>query len=140
MKNTGVFDKTEEPGQVQQADNKDEGMVEVPDLVGKTEEEAKALVEAVNLGKQMVGEEASDQEKGRISSQDIPAGTKVEAYTTLKYYISKGQEELTIPEYDETVTAYAYQKYLEDMGLTVNVQKEYSADTDDTDGIEWQDV
>lgn len=140
VKNTGVFDKTEEPGQVQQADNKDEGMVEVPDLVGKTEEEAKALVEAVNLGKQMVGEEASDQEKGRISSQDIPAGTKVEAYTTLKYYISKGQEELTIPEYDETVTAYAYQKSLEDMGLTVNVQKEYSADTDDTDGMEWPDV
>ena len=140
VKNTGVFDKTEEPGQVQQADNKDEGMVEVPDLVGKTEEEAKALVEAVNLGKQMVGEEASDQEKGRISSQDIPAGTKVEAYTTLKYYISKGQEELTIPEYDETVTAYAYQNSLEDMGLTVNVQKEYSADTDDTDGMEWPDV
>ena len=140
VKNTGVFDKTEEPGQVQQADNKDEGMVEVPDLVGKTEEEAKALVEAVNLGKQMVGEEASDQEKGRISSQDIPAGTKVEAYTTLKYYVSKGQEELTIPEYDETVTAYAYQNSLEDMGLTVNVQKEYSADTDDTDGMEWPDV
>ena len=140
VKNTGVFDKAEEPEQVQQADNKDEGMVEVPDLVGKTEEEAKALVEAVNLGKQMVGEEASDQEKGRISSQDIPAGTKVEAYTTLKYYISKGQEELTIPEYDETVTAYAYQKSLEDMGLTVNVQKEYSADTDDTDGMEWPDV
>ena len=140
VKNTGVFYKTEEPGQVQQADNKDEGMVEVPDLVGKTEEEEKALVEAVNLGKQMVGEEASDQEKGRISSQDIPAGTKVEAYTTLKYYISKGQEELTIPEYDETVTAYAYQKSLEDMGLTVNVQKEYSADTDDTDGMEWPDV
>ena len=140
VKNTGVFDKTEEPGQVQQAGNKDECMVEVPDMVGKTEEEAKALVEAVNLGKQMVGEEASDQEKGRISSQDIPAGTKVEAYTTLKYYISKGQEELTIPEYDETVTAYAYQKSLEDMGLTVNVQKEYSADTDDTDGMEWPDV
>ena len=97
-------------------------------------------MEAVNLGKQMVGEEASDQEKGRISSQDIPAGTKVEAYTTLKYYISKGQEELTIPEYDETVTAYTYQKSLEDMGLTVNVQKEYSADTDDTDGMEWPDV
>ena len=140
VKNTGVFVKTEDQGQVQQADNKDEGMVEVPDLVGKTEEEAKALVEAVNLGKQMVGEEASDQEKGKISSQDIPAGTKVEAYTTLKYYVSKGQEELTIPEYDETVTAYAYQNSLEDMGLTVNVQKEYSADTDDTDGMEWPDV
>ena len=140
VKITGVFDKTEDLGQVQLADNKDEDMVEVADLVGKTEEEAKALVEAVNLGKQMVGEEASDQEKGKISSQDIPAGTKVEAYTTLKYYVSKGQEELTIPEYDETVTAYAYQNSLEDMGLTVNVQKEYSADTDDSDGMEWPDV
>lgn len=131
VKNTGVFDKTEDQGQVQQADNKDEGMVEVPDLVGKTEEEAKALVEAVNLGRQMVGEEASDQEKGRISSQDIPAGTKVEAYTTLKYYISKGQEELTIPDTDGQ-TAYAVQKNLEEMGLTVTVQKEYSED-DGTD-------
>lgn len=131
VKNTGVFDKTEDQGQVQQADDKDEGMVEVPDLVGKTEEEAKALVEAVNLGRQMVGEEASDQEKGRISSQDIPAGTKVEAYTTLKYYISKGQEELTIPDTDGQ-TAYAVQKNLEEMGLTVTVQKEYSED-DGTD-------
>ena len=43
------------------------------------------------------------QEKGKISSQDIPAGTKVEAYTTLKYYISKGQEELYYSGlYDET--------------------------------------
>lgn len=140
VKTTGLFDKKEEPEQVQQEETKKDGMVVVPDLVGKTEEEAKALVEAVNLGKQMIGEEASDQEKGRISSQDIPAGTEVEAYTTLKYYISKGPEELTIPTYDESTTAYAYQKSLEDMGLTVNVQKEYSLDTDDTDGMEWPDV
>lgn len=72
-------------------------MVAVPDLVGKTEEEAAALLEKEKLGKQMMGEESSTQEKGRISSQNIAAGTKVEQYTTLKYYISKGQQAVTMP-------------------------------------------
>ena len=87
------------PQTEQAADTADEdGMVTVPDLVGKTEEEASALLEEEKLGKQMMGEENSTQEKGRISSQDIPAGTKVEQYTTLKYYISKGQQEITVPD------------------------------------------
>ena len=136
VKSTGVFDKKKEEPPIQQEQNQDDGLVVVPDLVGKTEDEAKALVEEVNLGKQMVGEEASDQEKGKISSQDIPAGTKVEAYTTLKYYVSKGPEKLTIPVYDEYTTAYAYQQTLEDMGFTVSVEKEYSPD----DGSEWPEV
>lgn len=46
----------------------------------------------------MMGEESSTQEKGRISSQNIAAGTKVEQYTTLKYYISKGQQAVTMPD------------------------------------------
>ncbi len=74
--------------------HEDDGMVTVPDLVGKTEDEATALLEEVKLGKQLMGEETSTQEKGKISSQDIPQGTKVERYTTVKYYISKGQQEL----------------------------------------------
>lgn len=87
------------PQTEQAADTADEdGMVTVPVLVGKTEEEASALLEEEKLGKQMMGEENSTQEKGRISSQDIPAGTKVEQYTTLKYYISKGQQEITVPD------------------------------------------
>ncbi len=45
-------------------------MATVPDLVGKTEEEAKTLANDAKLGVQMAGEEASDQEKGRISSGD----------------------------------------------------------------------
>ncbi|HJB16975.1 MAG TPA: Stk1 family PASTA domain-containing Ser/Thr kinase [Candidatus Blautia excrementipullorum] len=111
----------------QQAETDDSGLVQVPDLVGKTEDEAKALVEEVNLGTQMIGEEPSTQEKGRISSQDIPAGTMVEAYTTLKYYISAGEEEITIPNV-EGETGIAVQHALENLGLTVSVQKEYSED------------
>ncbi|MBU5480410.1 Stk1 family PASTA domain-containing Ser/Thr kinase [Blautia sp. MSJ-19] len=103
------------------------GMVTVPNLVGKTEEEASALLEEEKLGKQMVGEEDSTQEKGRISSQDIPAGTKVEQYTTLKYYISKGQQTVTMPDVTGE-TGVDAQQTLEDLGLTVTVQKEYSED------------
>ena len=114
------------PQTEQAADTADEdGMVTVPVLVGKTEEEASALLEEEKLGKQMMGEENSTQEKGRISSQDIPAGTKVEQYTTLKYYISKGQQETTVPDVSGQ-TGVDAQQTLEDLGLTVTVQKEYS--------------
>ena len=114
------------PQTEQAADTADEdGMVTVPVLVGKTEEEASALLEEEKLGKQMMGEENSTQEKGRISSQDIPAGTKVEQYTTLKYYISKGQQEITVPGVSGQ-TGVDAQQTLEDLGLTVTVQKEYS--------------
>ena len=105
----------------------EDGMVTVPNLVGKTEEEAASLLEEEKLGKQMMGEENSTQEKGRISSQDIPAGTKVEQYTTLKYYISKGQQEVTMPDLAGE-TGVDAQQTLEDLGLTVTVQKEYSED------------
>ena len=103
----------------------DDNMVEVPDLVGKTESEATELLEAVKLGKQMMGEENSTQQKGKISSQDIPEGTKVEKYTTVKYYISKGQQQITIPGVSGQ-TGVDAQQTLEDLGLTVTVQKEYS--------------
>lgn len=115
--------------QTQVETDENEGMVQVPDLVGKTEEEAKSLTNEAHIGIQMMGEEASNQEKGRISSQDIPAGTMVQEYSTLKYYISKGSQDITIPDTDGR-TGIEAQQLLEDMGLTVEVQKEYS-DLDD---------
>nr|WP_296156911.1 Stk1 family PASTA domain-containing Ser/Thr kinase [uncultured Blautia sp.] len=111
----------------QEAADEDDNMVTVPDLIGKTEEEATALLEEVKLGKQLMGEESSTQEKGKISSQDIPQGTKVERYTTVKYYISKGQQALTIPTVSGQ-TGVDAQQTLEDLGLNVTVQKEYSED------------
>ena len=123
----------ETPTDNQQEQNADatgtdeDGMVIVPNLVGKTEDEAAALLEEEKLGKQMMGEENSTQEKGRISSQDIPAGTKVEQYTTLKYYLSKGQQEVVMPDLSGE-TGIDAQQTLEDLGLNVTVQKEYSED------------
>lgn len=105
-------------------------MVTVPNLVGKTEDEAKTITNEINLGVQAMGEEVSTQEKGKISSQDIPADSKVEPYTTIKYYISKGAQQITIPEVDGQ-TGLDAQQTLEDMGLKVTVQKEYSDLNDD---------
>ena len=105
-------------------------MVTVPDLRGKTEDEAKDMTKDMKLGIQPMGEEASTQAKGTISSQDIPKGSKVEQYTTIKYYISKGTQQITIPDVDGQ-TGVDAQQTLEDMGLTVNVQKEYSELNDD---------
>jgi serine/threonine-protein kinase len=114
----------------QPAEEEDDNLVEVPDLTGRTEEEAAELT-AGSLGLQLMGEEASTQEKGRISSQEITAGSKVEKNTTLKYYVSKGTEEIQIPSMDG-VTGIEAQKTLEDLGLNVTVEKAYS-EVDDTD-------
>ena len=108
----------------------EDGMVTVLNLVGKTEDEAKTITNEINLGVQAMGEEVSTQEKGKISSQDIPADSKVEPYTTIKYYISKGAQQITIPEVDGQ-TGLDAQQTLEDMGLKVTVQKEYSDLNDD---------
>lgn len=54
----------------QKAESASDSMATVPDLVGKTEDEAKALANDAHLGVQMAGEEASDQEKGKISRQE----------------------------------------------------------------------
>ena len=108
----------------------DDGMVTVPNLVGKTEDEAKNITKDMKLGIQPMGEEASTQAKGTISSQDIPKGSKVEQYTTIKYYISKGAQQITVPDVDGQ-TGVDAQQTLEDMGLNVTVQKEYSELNDD---------
>lgn len=122
---TGLLDgnsNTEEP---QQTEEEETTLATVPDFLGKTETEVAELAAAQNLGTQMVGEEASTQERGRVSYQDIPAGTQVEPHTTVKYRISTGSQEVTVPDVDGR-TGIDAQQVLEDMGLTVEVQKEYS--------------
>lgn len=122
---TGLLDgnsNTEEP---QQTEEEETTLATVPDFLGKTEAEVAELAAAQNLGTQMVGEEASTQERGRVSYQDIPAGTQVEPHTTVKYRVSTGSQEVTVPDVDGR-TGIDAQQVLEDMGLTVEVQKEYS--------------
>ncbi len=61
--------KSNKAEQKQKASASD-SMATVPDLVGKTEDEAKALANDAHLGVQMAGEEASDQEKRQDFRQE----------------------------------------------------------------------
>lgn len=103
-------------------------MVEVPDLVGKTEEEATQTVKELSLGLQYTEEVSSDEyAKGLICSQEIAAGTQVQKYTTIKYKLSSGPAILTLPDVVGQSQDTAEQT-LKDMGLNVSFTKSYSYD------------
>ena len=106
-----------------------EDLVEVPDLVGKTEEEAQEILSKLGLGRKKSGEEVSDQAKGLISSHDPAAGQQVEKNTTIYYNLSKGEESLTVPDVTNRTQEDAEQ-ILADMGFTVNVTKDYTDNYD----------
>lgn len=114
----------EQQAQVTQAADADDDMVPVPDLMGKTETEAQELCASVNIGMSYKGEEASTQEKGKISSQDPVAGTKVAKNSTVNYYLSKGSESITLTDMFGQNGASA-QETLESQGLTVQINKIY---------------
>ena len=102
----------------------DDQMVEAPDIVGKTEAEAKEICAQYNIGLYYNGEEASTQEKGKISSQDPVKGTKIAKNSTINYYISKGSESITVPDLSGQYGAAA-QETLENLGVNVQINKIY---------------
>ena len=67
------------------------------------------------------GEEASTQAKGNISSQDPVEGTRVEKNSTVNYYVSKGSEEITVPDLFGQNGAAA-QETLESQGVNCSDQ------------------
>ena len=111
--------------QQEEETNTDSDMVEVPDLVGKTEDEATEIVRELGIGLKYSGEEESEQPQGTISSQEIEPGTQVELYTTINYKLSKGTQQLSIPDVVGRTESDAHQ-ILVDMGFNVTTSKEYS--------------
>jgi eukaryotic-like serine/threonine-protein kinase len=71
----------------------------VPDVVGKTfngakEELSKARIAMVLAGTQYSG----DQERGKVLSQEPPAGQRMKAFKSVKVVLSKGSETVTVPK------------------------------------------
>lgn len=85
--------------------------VQVPNLVGKTEEEAKTELEKLNLKYEKIGEDYNkDVEAGKIFEQKPGYSNpyKVKEKSTISVKISKGTEQTTVPKvigmtYDEAV-------------------------------------
>ncbi len=74
-------------------------IVTVPDLKGKTPEEARTLLSRNLLSLSFAGTEFhSEIEKGLIISQDPPAGSKIKANRVVKVIVSAGSEMVDIPD------------------------------------------
>lgn len=117
-KNTSVA--TESPSESPSAD-----LVEVPEIIDKTLEEAEQMLEDSNL-KYKLEQVESDKEANTVTDQDPAAGEKVEEYTTVTIYYSKGENGIIIPSVENKTTGEA-QAALEALGLTVSgTSKEYS--------------
>ncbi len=71
--------------------------VEVPNLIGKTESEAAALLEAAELVGKREEMYSSEYEAGYVCGQDIDADEEVEVKSEITYYVSLGIEEVTVP-------------------------------------------
>ena len=67
--------------------------LEVPTLKNLSEKEAKSRLKEVGLKYKKSGEKYSDSvEKGKVISQDVKAGKKIEKNSTVSVVISKGKK------------------------------------------------
>lgn len=106
------------------------GMVKVPDLLGKTENEAQQILRDNSLGYKYLGETSSDEyASGQIAGQDTPAGSSVQKNTRIGYTLSIGSAQaLTVPDLTNKPQSDA-EKALSSIGLLVSVDNtRYSDD------------
>ena len=105
-------------------------LIEVPDLTGYTYDEAKELLNGMELGISISAYEESDEyEENLIISSDPEAGESVEANTTIYVVVSSGEGEFEMPD----VTGYEEDEaieLIEAAGMTCSVEYEYSDTVD----------
>jgi serine/threonine protein kinase len=78
--------------------SEDEDLIAVPDLRGRTVEEAKIILNDLKLGIRQTGSEPSDTvPEGQIVSQSKDYGEKVAINTTIEVTVSSGADQVTIP-------------------------------------------
>ena len=109
-----------------------EKQVDVPDVRGMTEDEARDELNDKNLGMRVSGREASDEyDEGEIISQDPGEGEKVDEHTTIEVVVSTGPETkmVQVPNVVDAKEADA-EKEIEDAGLIVKKEFEASDDVD----------
>ncbi len=102
-----------------------EETVKVPDLLGKTEDEARKILKEKNLGFKVATYEESDRyEEGLICEQKIKAGEKVKKHTKIEVVVSSKLvgEEIIVPEVAGMDESEA-QKKLEGEGIKVGTSE-----------------
>lgn len=106
-----------------------EKTIEVPDLRGKTIEEATKIANDKGIGVKQTSVEASDQyPEGQIISQDPDVGSRVEKGTTINVVVSGGQANITIPSGIVGMSRADAEATLQNIGLVTSVQEQYNTE------------
>lgn len=119
--NQKVEEQQEEDSDSQTAD----GQVEVPSLVGQTEENGLSLLEQLGLSGNKTGEEQSSEPAGTIISQETQDGTMVDPGTVINYTVSAGSDSLAVPTVVGLSQSEAEAK-IKALGLATSIQRDYS--------------
>ena len=112
--------------------SKGENIKIVPDVVGKTKEEAEQAIKAEKFEVEIVEEASSKVEAGYVIKQDPEADEEVNAGETIKIYVSTGIKQITMEHVIGEKEADA-KKTLTDLGFEVDIV--YEEDTSKDDGI-----
>ena len=99
--------------------------VEVPDLSGKTEAQAKEALRKARLSYEVTTQYSESVKKGRVVTQSSKAGAWVEHDSAVKITISGGREPIKVPNVVGMWKNDAVSK-LEDAGFTVSIEEEAS--------------
>lgn len=132
-KATGIFKGFNSGVTAEETDSK----VKVPNVVGMTEEDAKAALNKKGLGCHVIYEESDKYEKGKVCEQKTEAGTKVAKNTRIDIVVSskKIEDTIQIPNVSGMDESEA-QRTLEEKGLTVgSSQFVYSSQYDEGEVI-----
>lgn len=103
-----------------------DGLVEVPNVVGYSYEQAKEILLAAGLGIKEI-QDYSDYEYGIIYDQNEKAGTRVNPNVTINVYVSKGAKTFELPNIIGQTQADA-ERTLKSKNLKVSYEYETTED------------
>ncbi|GAA3975855.1 Stk1 family PASTA domain-containing Ser/Thr kinase [Streptomyces marokkonensis] len=108
------------------------GTVEVPNLVGQTQDDAKQLLTNSDLELGTVEQKpCEDQKKGSVCDQDPKQGTKVDKESTVNLVVSTGAPKVAVPNVIDKNVDEATQ-LLEDKGFKVETKQTESSQDEGT--------
>lgn len=103
----------------------------VPNIVGKTLEDAKKDVESLGITIEVSKADKSDKPENTILESDPKAGVKVKKGTVIKVVVSAGEELVELPDLRD-YSVEDVQKYLKDKGLKApQLEYDYSDDVEE---------
>ncbi len=98
--------------------------VEVPDVTGESEDNARSAIEGAGLRVGKVTEQESDEEPGTVTAQDPAPGTSVNKNTAVALTVAKAVPVPDVVDLDEDEA----RQQLEDAGFDVRVEEQTVTD------------